>query len=592
VVDDDRTLLDTSTTTSRGRKVELEPDGTDHRYDVGDVIGKGGMGEVRIATDKRIERLVAVKLMHGDLRDDVTVARFFREAKVQGGLEHPAVPPVYDLGVDREGNPYFVMKRLAGITLQQVLSSRQGWTRQQLLARFVDVCFAVGFAHSRGVVHRDLKPSNIMLGDFGDTYVLDWGLARRGKDLDDDSVRTPRRARSESETATGDLLGTPGYMAPEQARGGNITERADVFSLGCVLYEILADAPALPRGVAGLVETLEVSGLRPAARDPDVPPELDDLCARVTAQDPAGRPTARELAEKLQAYLDGDRDVTRRRQLANEHVDRARKAIEAGDDDESRALGMREVGRALVFDPANAAAQQLLQRLLIAPDRIPAAALAAADAERAAGRRIVIRDSAGGFLGGAVMLAVLFLMPLRAVWPVILLMATTLGCGGLLAWLATKELPLRTPWELVGLAANCVVLLGIALLFGPFYVAPIFVVGSLGAFLSQPTTRPSWVIVVSHAAVLVIPIALELVGVLPSTFTTTSGHFVLEPWVLGMTPTATAILNVFVLVAQFGITYTVMMTNRRTHEAAQNRVHSQHWHLHQLLPHDIGISQT
>ncbi|MBA3788415.1 MAG: serine/threonine protein kinase, partial [Actinobacteria bacterium] len=334
--EDDATLPDTGGTATRAapRTSELE---LDPRYDVGPVIGRGGMGEVRLARDTRIDREVAVKLMrqgHGD-RDHV--ARFFREARVQGALEHPAVVPVHDLGIDRQGHPYFVMKRLAGITLADVIVDRSAgegaedrWPRRQLLTRLADVCLAVEFAHTRGVVHRDLKPANIMLGEFGETYVLDWGLARIVADAAPISSVAPLSGEplsgepQDGQTAVGALLGTPGYMAPEQARGDVVDARADSFSLGCILYELLTGAAALPRGLAALPATLETVEHRPARIAPDVPPELDDLCARATAQDRDLRPTARQLAVAIQAYLDGDRDLERRRALALDHVGRAR----------------------------------------------------------------------------------------------------------------------------------------------------------------------------------------------------------------------------------------------------------------------------
>ena len=145
------------------------------RYKLGGVLGRGGMGEVRFAHDVRVDREVAVKLMRPEQRDEASIARFFLEARVQARLDHPAVVPVHDLGIDAHGNPYFVMKRLAGTTLSAVLAQtgadpavRAKWSRRQLLAHFIDVCLAVELAHTRGVIHRDLKPSNIMLGDFGE----------------------------------------------------------------------------------------------------------------------------------------------------------------------------------------------------------------------------------------------------------------------------------------------------------------------------------------------------------------------------------------------------------------------------------------
>ncbi|HEY0251646.1 MAG TPA: serine/threonine-protein kinase, partial [Kofleriaceae bacterium] len=141
-------------------------------YIFGEVIGRGGLGEVVIAHDLRVGRDVAIKRLQAPHPSAEESARFLREARIQARLDHPAIPPVYDLGEDDAGRPYFTMKRLAGVTLSELMASPIV-QRQKLLRAFADVCLAIEFAHSRGVVHRDLKPANVMLGDFGDVYVLD-----------------------------------------------------------------------------------------------------------------------------------------------------------------------------------------------------------------------------------------------------------------------------------------------------------------------------------------------------------------------------------------------------------------------------------
>src|SRR5262245_24735311 len=155
------------------------------RYVVGGVIGKGGMGEVRAARDVDIGRDVAVKRMRAGDPAPGELARFVREARVQGRLDHPAIVPVHELGVDDDGRPYFTMKRLAGTTLAEILGRDDAAAhRPRMLRAFVDVCLAIEFAHARQVVHRDLKPANIVLGDYGEVYVLDWGVARVTGDHD------------------------------------------------------------------------------------------------------------------------------------------------------------------------------------------------------------------------------------------------------------------------------------------------------------------------------------------------------------------------------------------------------------------------
>ncbi len=229
------------------------------RYELRTKLGEGGMGEVLLCKDVRIGREVALKVIraeHGS-RPDLR-KRFLREVRVQGQLEHPSIVPVYDLGRDPEHKAYFTMKRVRGQTLEQILSAlRRGepeaerqHTRYKLLSAFATACLAVHFAHTRGVLHRDLKPGNVMLGDFGEVYVLDWGLAKvihaDGTRSPDDSASTALPAATPSPanaapaggapplTGTGVLMGTPGYMAPEQIRGefGELGPRVDIYALG------------------------------------------------------------------------------------------------------------------------------------------------------------------------------------------------------------------------------------------------------------------------------------------------------------------------------------------------------------------------
>src|SRR5262245_24046955 len=149
-------------------------------YRLGEKLGSSGMGEVLAAHDTLMGREVAIKRLLDDRPSVEVAARFTREAQVQGRLDHPSIPPVYELGRDGQQRPYIVMKRLSGTTLAEILSQAEAGTapyeREKLLRAFIDVCLAIEFAHTRGVIHRDLKPANIMLGEFGEVYVLDWGV--------------------------------------------------------------------------------------------------------------------------------------------------------------------------------------------------------------------------------------------------------------------------------------------------------------------------------------------------------------------------------------------------------------------------------
>ena len=294
--------------------------GFHERYEVLGTIGQGGMGEVKLCRDRTVGREVAMKVIRDRDRDSPRRWRFIREARIQGQLEHPAVVPVYDFGVDPDGNLYFTMKRVRGVSLAEVVdalangdpTTERRWGRRRLLNSFSQICLAVDFIHTRGVIHRDLKPSNLMLGEFGEIYILDWGLvkivaARAGErqELLD--------ASNASTTGHGSVLGTPGYMSPEQLRGEvkAVGPRSDVYSLGAILFEVLAREPLHPRGATKekLLSVLRTDGGRPGSRRKArmVPAALDDLVEKATRLDPKDRhPSAGALREELEAYLDAD----------------------------------------------------------------------------------------------------------------------------------------------------------------------------------------------------------------------------------------------------------------------------------------------
>ncbi|TMQ05643.1 MAG: serine/threonine protein kinase, partial [Deltaproteobacteria bacterium] len=321
------------------------------RYRLGRRIGKGGMGEVIAARDEQVGRDVAIKRMRAASPGDRAIRRFLREASIQGRLEHPAIVPVHELGRDDDGLPFFVMKKLSGTTLGKMLGEPAARTQagqQRLLRAFAEVCLAVELAHVRGIVHRDLKPDNILLGDFGEVYILDWGVAKVIGDDDDGEFADLGSGSGRHGTAAGTAIGTPGYMAPEQAFGiPDIDGRADIYSLGCVLFEILTGEPLHARGETTQRTTIERVA-RPSQRavGRSIPPELDELCAGATAGDRNQRiATARDLGDRVQRYLDGDRDLA----LPAQHRD-ARGRRRAGA--RPRARRRRRAGRPAHARPA------------------------------------------------------------------------------------------------------------------------------------------------------------------------------------------------------------------------------------------------
>ncbi|MBA2542522.1 MAG: serine/threonine protein kinase, partial [Deltaproteobacteria bacterium] len=337
------------------------------RYTLGEVIGRGGMGEVMAARDEQIGRSVAIKRLRQP--DPEMLARFLREARVQGRLEHPAVVPVHELAYDEANQPFFVMKHLTGDTLAKVLPQRK-FTTQQLLRAFAEICLAIEFAHTRGIVHRDLKPANIMLGDFGEVYVLDWGIARVAGDEPRESFEDIGTSPT-IETSAGSILGTPGYISPEQIRGeADLDGRTDVYALGCILFEILAQRPLHPRGHAGIASALADVDARPSLHAPEVPPELDKICVRATASDKHDRyESARSLSEAVQRYLDGNRDLALRKQLASDELTAARTALESSHLPAQHTAAIRAAARAIALDPTEREAVELVGHLMLQPPK-------------------------------------------------------------------------------------------------------------------------------------------------------------------------------------------------------------------------------
>ncbi|HTL38854.1 MAG TPA: protein kinase [Kofleriaceae bacterium] len=295
-----------------GDEAELPIDNPE-RYEQVAEHARGGLGRVVRAVDKRLGRTVAVKEL---LRQDEShESRFVREALITARLEHPGIVPVHEAGRWPNGAPYYVMKLVEGRTLKEMFAeSKTLRDRLALLSHVIAIADAVGYAHSEGVIHRDLKPSNVIVGEFGETIVVDWGLARdtRGHLPEPrpsaENLLEARAKGSGASTISGKVVGTPAYMAPEQARGELVDERADVYAIGAVLYELLAGKPAYtdptPQGVLDRVLAGPPAPLATSA--PGAPPELCDIVGKAMARQPAERyANASALAEDLRRFQTG-----------------------------------------------------------------------------------------------------------------------------------------------------------------------------------------------------------------------------------------------------------------------------------------------
>lgn len=296
------------------------------RFMIERLHAKGGLGQVSLAADTRLRRQVALKEMRPDCRSDAARHRFLNEAEITGRLEHPGIVPVYALDEDENGEPFYVMRFIRGESLAEAIRHVRGEADftslpfRELLQRFVSICQTLAYAHSQGVIHRDLKPANVMLGDYGETLVVDWGLAKevdRHSDGIGSATEVPAEAPSESaltrpaaqaQTQVGEAVGTPAYMAPEQARGEHdlVGPAADIFALGAILYEMLTGQPPFQgKDVTEVLIKAQVADYPPPRRmAARVPRALEAICLKALAARPADRyATARALADDVTRWL-------------------------------------------------------------------------------------------------------------------------------------------------------------------------------------------------------------------------------------------------------------------------------------------------
>jgi serine/threonine-protein kinase len=552
-------------------------------YKIGHLIGRGGMGEVFAAQDARIGREVAIKRMRNATPSAEALARFLREARIQARLDHPAIVPVHELGIDEDGRPYFTMKRCSGVTLSRLLAD--GGSFHRLLRAFVDVCLAIDLAHSRGVVHRDLKPPNIMLGDYGEVYVLDWGVARVVSEVpevlsSEPSLETPD---PEDSTKSGSLLGTPGYIAPEQIEGTVAAPPADIYALGCILFEILACEPLHPRGQAAIGRTLSTPQDSPARRRPDraIPPELDAACFAALAMDPAQRPTARELADRVQAYLDGDRDLERRCTLAAQQVAAARDSL-LGEDPDARVKALRQAARAVALDPESLAAAELVSSLLLEPPTtIPSELQASLDEHDRRVNRDRSRKAIFAYLSIVALFPLVLLLDVKN-WALIAAFYGTIGIGMASTWSNMKS---GVPSIPVILVVNLALAILFSRLVSPFVLTPLLICCTLAGITPIPwLSARRWVIVGWTCCAVLLPIILEWIHVLPTTWSISNGAMLIQSDVFqshGRLEEGALVLTSLVFTITVGM---LSLAINRRRASSQRTLFIHAWHLRQLVP--------
>ena len=320
---------------SSGPTVSMDPDAAidtqfnwmagGQRFEIVRLHDQGGLGSVFVAHDLELNRSVALKMLRDEVsRDPQCRARFLMEAEITGNLEHPGIPPVHARGLGRDGLPYYAMRFVKGQNLKDALDAfhkspgdrvdagRRELEFQGFLRRFLTICETVSYAHSRGVLHRDLKPRNVLLGPFGETLVVDWGLAkpmgRRERTPASGETLRPASSSGVQATVAGARLGTPAYMSPEQAKGelDRLETRTDVYGLGATLYYILAGrAPFVDDDGAAIIAKVEKGHFtHPRQINPRVSRTLEAICLKAMALKPEDRyPNPKALADDIERYL-------------------------------------------------------------------------------------------------------------------------------------------------------------------------------------------------------------------------------------------------------------------------------------------------
>ena len=276
------------------------------RFHIEGEVGRGGLGRVLRARDVALGRPVAIKELL--VAGEAAQRRFVREALITARLQHPAIVPIYDAG-QGETEPFYAMRLVSGRSLGDVLADTKTLEeRLALLPSLITVADAVAYAHGQKIIHRDLKPHNVLVGNFGEIVVIDWGLAKDLAAVEDEAGESVRATASSLETIDGAVMGTPAYMSPEQANGDDVDERADVYALGAILYHVIAGtAPHTGKSLDEMLVKISEGDVVPlSTREPDVPADLAAIVAKAMAADKTQRyRTARELAQDLHRFQTG-----------------------------------------------------------------------------------------------------------------------------------------------------------------------------------------------------------------------------------------------------------------------------------------------
>ncbi|MEY9877302.1 serine/threonine protein kinase [Streptacidiphilus sp. MAP12-33] len=331
------------------------------RYELGGVLGRGGMAEVHVAHDVRLDRVVAVKTLRADMaRDAISQARFRREAQSAASLNHPAIVAVYDTGedyLDGISLPYIVMEMVEGSTLLALTQSGRRLMPERALEMTAGILQALEYSHRNGIVHRDMKPANVMLNRQGQVKVMDFGIARAMGDA------------GMTMTATSAVIGTAQYLSPEQARGEQVDARTDLYSTGCLLYELLALRPPFvgdsPISVA--YQHVQDQPQPPSVFDPQIHPDIDAIVMRALVKDRDQRyQSADEMRADIERVLAGE-PLGAGRAMAQAPVPTPRAARPSGPSTASRPAATEPVayGRLVLLGGVTLVLSTLITYLLM-----------------------------------------------------------------------------------------------------------------------------------------------------------------------------------------------------------------------------------
>jgi eukaryotic-like serine/threonine-protein kinase len=577
------------------------------RYEFRSVLGEGGMGEIRLVYDNAIRREVAMKVLLPARQNQARQrARFFREANVQGMLDHPAVVPLYDMGSLPSGEPYFTMKLVRGMTLHDVLEGYRRedprvtsrFTVRRVLSAFSTACRAIDHAHQRGIVHRDLKPENLMLGDHNEVYVLDWGLSRL---VENSRLSGPAFGRATLSDAN-DLIGTPGYMAPEQIDASDEVETpADVYALGALLFEILTLQP-LNDGTNTRAR-IDTTRLGPEARcsvrapERRVPAELEAWCVRATQHDPASRPHARQMHEALEAILEADREADKKRVVADLHLRAARDSAQRAavadpstSGQEQRAA-LRSYARALSADPQNEDAVVELVELLEKPLPIPEEAKRTLRAEERRAAETLFGSLRWGRASWLLYLPLAALLGVADWRAAIILLSAVLSSFGLTY--ALEQTPNAKPWMRTAVAVFSLVCIApVGMFFSPLIQVPALLAVTITAFSLELDRRGRAIATAAAALTALGPLVLEWMGVLAPSIVLDGRSITILPRMTHFPVVPTWIALTLFTLAPI-VTMPILMGRVRGELArSRRRVHGHAWRLRQLLPRASRKSTT